>query len=84
MNLPNIITLSRIPVMFIIVGLMYCSFAGAATLAFLLFLLAAVGDWLDGYLARKQGIVTSFGKLMDALADKIMVLPCAANSSSPA
>lgn len=74
MNLPNIITLSRIPVMFIIVGLMYCSFTGAATLAFVLFLLAAVGDWLDGYLARKQGIVTSFGKLMDALADKIMVL----------
>ena len=74
MNLPNIITLSRIPVMFIIVGLMYCSFTGAASLAFILFLLAAVGDWLDGYLARKQGIVTSFGKLMDALADKIMVL----------
>jgi CDP-diacylglycerol--glycerol-3-phosphate 3-phosphatidyltransferase len=74
MNLPNIITLSRIPVMFVIVGLMYCAFPGAATLAFVLFLLAAVGDWLDGYLARKQKIVTSFGKLMDALADKIMVI----------
>lgn len=74
MNLPNLITLSRIPVMFIIVGLMFCEFTGAATLAFVLFLLAAVGDWLDGYIARKQGVVTSFGKLMDALADKIMVL----------
>lgn len=74
MNLPNAITLSRIPVMFVIVWLMYCFFPGAATLAFLLFILAAVGDWFDGYIARKRRLVTSFGKLMDALADKIMVL----------
>ena len=47
---------------------------GAATLAFLLFVLAAVGDWYDGYLARTLGLVTTFGKLMDALADKIMVM----------
>jgi CDP-diacylglycerol--glycerol-3-phosphate 3-phosphatidyltransferase len=74
LNLPNIITLSRIPVMFVIVWLMYCPAPGAATAAFVLFILAAVGDWLDGYIARTQGLVTSFGKLMDALADKIMVL----------
>lgn len=74
MNLPNAITLSRIPLMFVIVGLMYCHGTGAATAAFALFILAAVGDWLDGYLARKQNLITSFGKLMDALADKIMVL----------
>jgi CDP-diacylglycerol--glycerol-3-phosphate 3-phosphatidyltransferase len=73
-NLPNIITLSRIPMMFVIVSLMYCRTPGAATAAFVLFILAAVGDWLDGYIARKQGLITSFGKLMDALADKIMVL----------
>ena len=74
MNLPNVITLSRIPLMFVIVGLMYCDFAGAATLAFALFLAAALGDWLDGYLARTRQQVSSFGKLMDAMADKIMVL----------
>jgi len=74
MNLPNVITLSRIPLMFVIVGLMYCDFAGAATLAFVLFLAAALGDWLDGYLARTRQQVSSFGKLMDAMADKIMVL----------
>jgi CDP-diacylglycerol--glycerol-3-phosphate 3-phosphatidyltransferase len=74
MNLPNAITLSRIPVMFIIVGLMYCSWPGAATLAFVLFIAAAVGDWLDGYLARTRGLVSNFGKLMDAMADKIMVM----------
>jgi CDP-diacylglycerol--glycerol-3-phosphate 3-phosphatidyltransferase len=60
--------------MFVIVGLMYCSFPGAATLAFVLFVAAAVGDWLDGYLARTRGLVSNFGKLMDAMADKIMVM----------
>jgi CDP-diacylglycerol--glycerol-3-phosphate 3-phosphatidyltransferase len=74
MNLPNVITLSRIPLMFVIVGLMYADFPGAASLAFALFIAGAAGDWLDGYLARKQGLVTTFGKLMDALADKIMVM----------
>jgi CDP-diacylglycerol--glycerol-3-phosphate 3-phosphatidyltransferase len=74
MNLPNAITLSRIPLMFIIVGLMYCSWPGAATLAFVLFVAAAVGDWLDGYLARTRGLESNFGKLMDAMADKIMVM----------
>lgn len=74
MNLPNLITLSRIPSMFVIVGLMYCDFPGASSLAFWLFILCAVGDWFDGYLARRQGLVSTFGKLMDALTDKIMVV----------
>lgn len=74
MNLPNMITLSRIPTMFIIVGLMYCHFRGAASLAFVLFIAAAIGDWLDGYLARKQGLISVFGKFMDALTDKVLVL----------
>lgn len=74
MNLPNLITLSRIPTMFIIVWLMYCHFRGAASLAFLFFILAAIGDWLDGYLARTRGLISVFGKFMDALTDKILVL----------
>jgi CDP-diacylglycerol--glycerol-3-phosphate 3-phosphatidyltransferase len=74
MNLPNAITLSRIPLMFVIVCLMYFSWPGAATLAFVLFIGAALGDWYDGYLARKRGLVSNFGKLMDAMADKIMVM----------
>jgi len=74
MNVPNAITMSRIPLMFAIVGLMYGEWPGAATLAFALFIGAAVGDWLDGYLARRQGLVSNFGKLMDAMADKIMVI----------
>jgi CDP-diacylglycerol---glycerol-3-phosphate 3-phosphatidyltransferase len=60
--------------MFVIVGLMYCAWPGAATLAFALFILAAVGDWLDGYLARTRNLISNFGKLMDAMADKIMVM----------
>ncbi len=60
--------------MFVIVWLMYFTWPGAATLAFVLFIGAAVGDWLDGYIARKRGLVSNFGKLMDALADKIMVI----------
>ncbi|MGH7996205.1 MAG: CDP-diacylglycerol--glycerol-3-phosphate 3-phosphatidyltransferase [Opitutaceae bacterium] len=74
MNLPNAITLSRIPTMFVIAWLMYCHWTGAALLAFVLFLAAAGGDWIDGYLARSRGQITAFGKLMDSLADKIMVL----------
>jgi CDP-diacylglycerol--glycerol-3-phosphate 3-phosphatidyltransferase len=53
---------------------MYQPWFGAATLAFWIFIAAAVGDWLDGYLARKRNLVSIFGKLMDALTDKIMVL----------
>ncbi|HEU5079363.1 MAG TPA: CDP-diacylglycerol--glycerol-3-phosphate 3-phosphatidyltransferase [Opitutaceae bacterium] len=74
MNLPNIITMSRIPTMFAIVGLMYARFPWAATLAFTLFILAAIGDWLDGYIARRQGLISVFGKFMDALTDKVLVI----------
>ncbi|MEM9160846.1 MAG: CDP-diacylglycerol--glycerol-3-phosphate 3-phosphatidyltransferase [Verrucomicrobiota bacterium] len=74
MNLPNLLTLSRIPLMFIIVGLIRVDFEGAATAAFLLFVIAGITDWLDGYYARKLGIVSNFGILMDALTDKILML----------
>lgn len=78
-NLPNILTLSRIPLMFLIVGLMYAdrSFAGwtgAATGAFGLFIGAAISDWLDGAIARRRRMVSNFGKFMDALTDKILVI----------
>ena len=74
MNLPNLLTLSRIPLMFIIVGLLYMNWTGAATLAFVLFVVAGVTDWLDGLVARKQGLVSTFGILMDALTDKVLML----------
>ncbi|MDR2675763.1 MAG: CDP-diacylglycerol--glycerol-3-phosphate 3-phosphatidyltransferase [Opitutaceae bacterium] len=73
LNLPNLLTLSRIPLMFFIVWLMYCKWPGAATLAFAVFVATGVSDWLDGYLARRQRIVSNFGKFMDAITDKILV-----------
>jgi CDP-diacylglycerol--glycerol-3-phosphate 3-phosphatidyltransferase len=78
-NLPNLLTLSRVPLMFAIVGLMYmdhelAGWTGAATLAFWLFIAAAITDWLDGSIARKRGMTSNFGKFMDALTDKILVI----------
>jgi phosphatidylglycerophosphate synthase len=58
MNLPNILTISRVPLMFIVVGLMYAEFPYAATLAFWLFIAAALTDWLDGKIARERGEVS--------------------------
>lgn len=74
MNLPNLITLSRIPGTFLIAVLLYSDWFGAATLAFVLFVVCGISDWLDGYLARKWGQTSTFGIFMDALADKIWVL----------
>jgi CDP-diacylglycerol--glycerol-3-phosphate 3-phosphatidyltransferase len=74
MNLPNILTLSRVPLMFIVVGLMYADFRWAATLAYWLFIVAALTDWLDGKIARQRGEVSSFGRFMDAVIDKVMVI----------
>lgn len=74
MTLPNILTLSRLPLMFIVVGLMYADFPYAATLAFWLFIAAALTDWLDGKIARERGEVSSFGRFMDTVLDKVMVI----------
>jgi CDP-diacylglycerol--glycerol-3-phosphate 3-phosphatidyltransferase len=74
MNLPNILTISRVPLMFIIVALMYVEVPWAATTAFWLFIVAALTDWLDGKLARERGEVSAFGRFMDAVIDKVLVL----------
>jgi CDP-diacylglycerol--glycerol-3-phosphate 3-phosphatidyltransferase len=74
MNLPNLLTLSRVPLMFAVVGLMYAEFQWAATLAYWLFIAAALTDWLDGKIARERGIVSSFGRFMDAVIDKVLVI----------
>ena len=74
LHLPNVLTLIRMPLTFAIVALMYGRFPWGATLAFWLFIAAAVSDWLDGKLARERNVVSDFGKFMDALADKVLVL----------
>ena len=74
MNLANLLTLSRIPILFGVVGFLYLPFTGASSLAFVLFLIGALTDWADGYYARKKGLVSNFGKLMDALTDKVFMV----------
>jgi CDP-diacylglycerol--glycerol-3-phosphate 3-phosphatidyltransferase len=74
LTLPNILTFSRLPAMFAIVGLMNAEFKWAATIAFWLFIAAALTDWLDGKLARESNTVSTFGRFMDAIIDKVMVL----------
>jgi CDP-diacylglycerol--glycerol-3-phosphate 3-phosphatidyltransferase len=73
-NLPNLITLSRIPTLFIVVELMFSRLQWTDTAAFVLFVIGAVTDWLDGFLARRYRQVSNFGKLMDALTDKILIV----------
>ncbi len=72
-TLPNVLTISRVPMMFVVVALMYLDWQWAATWAFWLFIASALTDWLDGLLARRANQVSSFGRFMDATLDKVMV-----------
>lgn len=73
-SLPNLLTLSRIPFLFVIAGLLFVESRGAATLTLVIFIIAGLTDWLDGACARRFGVVSDFGKFMDALTDKILVM----------
>ena len=74
MNLPNKLTTLR---MILIIPFVICMLVGRSGnlrfLALAIFVLASMTDWLDGYLARKNHLVTNFGKFMDPLADKLLV-----------
>ena len=74
MNLPNRLTLLRISLIPVVVLLMYIDHPVAQALALLMFILAAFTDFLDGYLARRNKIVTNLGKFLDPVADKLLVL----------
>jgi CDP-diacylglycerol--glycerol-3-phosphate 3-phosphatidyltransferase len=73
-TLANWLTVSRVPAMFVIVWLMDRPTLWSATVAFWLFIAAALTDWFDGMVARARGEVSSFGRFMDAVIDKVMVI----------
>ncbi len=74
MNLPNKLTVTRIVLTFVFMFFLFANGVIAKTLALLIFLLASLTDLLDGYFAKKHNQITDFGKLMDPIADKILVL----------
>ncbi|MEQ8661927.1 MAG: CDP-diacylglycerol--glycerol-3-phosphate 3-phosphatidyltransferase [Gammaproteobacteria bacterium] len=73
MTLPNILTLFRIIMIPCFVVCFYLPVARAELLAAAVFGLAALTDWLDGYLARRLGQSSKFGEFLDPVADKLMV-----------
>ena len=72
MNLPNKLTVSRLWLAAAFVLCFVVTVPGRFSVAFLIFLTASLTDYLDGVIARKRGLITDFGKLMDPLADKIL------------
>lgn len=74
LNLPNILTLTRVAAVPVLVVLLLFPGREAGFWAALVFSLAAITDWLDGYLARRWDIVTVLGKFLDPLADKLIVM----------
>jgi CDP-diacylglycerol---glycerol-3-phosphate 3-phosphatidyltransferase len=74
LNLPNILTMTRIAAIPLLAVLLMSPSRPAGFWATVVFSLASVTDWLDGYLARRMGIVTIFGKFLDPIADKLIVM----------
>ena len=73
MNLPNKLTLIRIALIPVFMIALYAEKGPAHYVSLVIFLLACLTDFLDGYIARKQNLITDFGKFADPLADKMLV-----------
>ena len=74
LNLPNLLTLLRILAVPVVVVALLGETENGDALAAAVFALAAATDGLDGYFARSRGAVTTFGKLMDPIADKLLIV----------
>lgn len=74
MTLPDKLTISRIILTFVFMFFLFSGGVPAKSLALFTFLVAAFTDFLDGFIARERNISTDFGKLMDPIADKILIL----------
>lgn len=74
MNTPNKLTLLRVLMIPVFLLVLYLGFPGSGYVALAVFVLASLTDLLDGHIARSRGLVTDFGKFMDPLADKVLVV----------
>lgn len=74
MNPANLLTISRLPLLFVCVILLYYPTRWGATFACIVYAIASITDWLDGYVARKWRFKSDLGAFMDALMDKIFTL----------
>jgi CDP-diacylglycerol--glycerol-3-phosphate 3-phosphatidyltransferase len=74
LNAPNLLTVGRIALIPVFLGLLTYENRRNSFLAALVYSVAALSDWLDGWLARVSGKVTTLGKFLDPLADKVIVL----------
>ncbi len=74
MNIANRLTVGRIFLTFVFMFLLFKQGLLAKSLSLVVFIVAALSDYFDGYIAKKKNMVTDFGKLMDPIADKILVL----------
>jgi CDP-diacylglycerol--glycerol-3-phosphate 3-phosphatidyltransferase len=72
-NLPTWLTLFRVALLPVMVAVFYLPFPGHNITAAIVFVLAAITDWLDGYLARSMNLTSAFGAFLDPVADKLMV-----------
>ena len=75
MNTPNKLTVARMIIVPFLVVFLLSGLGGNANryISLILFVVASITDWFDGHLARKNNLVTNFGKFMDPLADKLLV-----------
>lgn len=74
MTLPDKLTISRIFLTFVFMFLLFSSGVLAKTMALVTFLIASFTDFLDGFIAKSKNISTDFGKIMDPIADKFLVI----------
>ncbi len=73
MNWANLVTYLRILLIPAVIAVYYASFPSANLWAAILFTIASLSDWLDGFLARKLGLTSAFGAFLDPVADKLLV-----------
>lgn len=73
-NLPNLLTIVRIVLVPVVIVALLQETVNGDVIAGAAFATAAATDWFDGYLARSRGLVTTFGKVMDPIADKLLIV----------